>query len=95
MTGGRIASEPGLRNGSLIYRCEASFSCEPDKVEKSVEAVKKRKLDDEPDSNTPPREPIAISKNKVLFWYFLFHVFLFESFWVRRLRQILEVRIVG
>ena len=120
VTGGRIAADPGLRNGSLIYRCEADprfvpkdappqvvargpavrsddalFSCDPEKVEKHVADVKAKKLDQEPDMIMLPEESITISKNKVLFWYFLFHVFLFKSFWVRRLRQIVEVRIVG
>jgi drug/metabolite transporter (DMT)-like permease len=32
---------------------------------------------------------------QVVWLRFLFHVLLFESFWIRRLRQIVEVKIVG
>ena len=121
VAGGRIESDFGLRNGSLIYRCEAGlgpvtksvsvvrspdssslnnfseaiYTCDQEKITRHLETLRKKVSEGGADSAEVPQQSITISKNKVLFWYFLFHVLLFESFWIRRLRQIVEVKIVG
>lgn len=69
------------------------YTCDDDRAQKHIKEESQRIKTENPDAELVPRAPFAVSNNKVLFWYFLFHVVLFESFWVRRLRQIVEFRV--